>query len=137
LRLNAHALHRRIDLGSATMDDHGMHPDAFEQDHVTRERMAQGLVGHGMATVLDHHGFIGKLLEIGQGLNQHMGLLHVLGHVHGVWFPHNSTAIRQSETTRKSWLVQRGRNRCAVLSAAWPGKNNVFPRDCVGGGRPV
>ena len=80
---------------------YGTHPDTFEQDHVTGKGMAQGFVSHGMTTVLDHDRFIGKLLEIGQGLNQRMGLLHMLGHVHRVTFPHSNTAIRRSEAARK------------------------------------
>ena len=41
--------------------------------------------------------------KIGQSLNQRMGLLHMLGHVHRVAFPHSSTAIRRSEAG-KQWL---------------------------------
>ena len=57
-----------------------------------------------MTAVLDYDRFIGKLLEIGQGLNQRMGLLHMLGHVHRVSFPYSRTAIRRSEAAGKQWL---------------------------------
>src|ERR1044071_9256754 len=57
-----------------------------------------------MTAILNHNSFIGKLLEIGQGLNQRMGLLHMRGHVHRVTFPYSSTAIRRSEAAGKQWL---------------------------------
>src|SRR5215475_9235385 len=57
-----------------------------------------------MTSILDHNSFIGKLLEIGQGLNERMSLLYMLGHVHRVAFSHSSTAICRSEAAGKQWL---------------------------------
>ena len=52
--LEAEPLHVLGDLRAAAVDDHGVHADVLEQHDVGRERLAQRLLGHRRAAVLDH-----------------------------------------------------------------------------------
>jgi hypothetical protein len=53
LHLHAHPLHVVGDLGAAAMDDDRVHPDVLEEDDVPCERLAELLVAHRRAAVLD------------------------------------------------------------------------------------
>ena len=84
--LLAHLFQHVADLRPAAVDHH--HPDAHqvEQDDVADHRAAQLLGDHGVAAVLDDDGLAVPLLNVGQGLHQDGGALHIIVHVHG-WVP--------------------------------------------------
>jgi hypothetical protein len=70
--LEAEPLHVAGDLRAAAVDDHRVQPDVLEQDHVAREGVAQLLVEHRRAAVLDDHGAAVELADIGQRLEQRL-----------------------------------------------------------------
>jgi hypothetical protein len=70
LHLHPQPLHVFGDLGAAAVDDHRVHPDVLEQDHVGGERLAQLLVAHRSAAVLDHDRPPVELPDVREGLKQ-------------------------------------------------------------------
>ncbi|MPN37474.1 hypothetical protein SDC9_184993 [bioreactor metagenome] len=65
------------DFRPAAVDHH--HPDAHQaqEDNVADDRLAQLLGNHGIAAVFDHHGLAAEVLNIGQGLGQHLRPVNV------------------------------------------------------------
>ena len=83
LHLEAEPLHVLGDLGPAAVDDHRVHADVLEQHDVGRERLAQVLLRHRGAAVLDHDRAAEELADVGKRLQQRRDLrmrTHV-GHV--------------------------------------------------------
>ncbi len=58
------------DVRAAAVDDDRVQPDVLEQHHVARELLAQALVLHRRAAVLDHDRLAVKLADVGQRLEQ-------------------------------------------------------------------
>ena len=63
-------LHVVGDVGAAAVDDDRVEADVLEQHDVGRERLAQRLVAHRRAAVLDHDGAAVELADVGQRLEQ-------------------------------------------------------------------
>ena len=76
--LHPEPLHVAGDVGAAAVDDHRVQADVLEQHDVGREVVAQRLVAHRRAAVLDHDRAPVELADVGQGLEQG---LDVRGHV--------------------------------------------------------
>ena len=70
LHLHPEPLHVVGDLGAAAVDDHRVQADVLEQDDVGGEAVAQRLVAHRRAAVLDHHRAAVELADVGQRLEQ-------------------------------------------------------------------
>ena len=70
--LHPEPLHVLGDVGPAAVDDHRVQADVLEQDDVGRELVAQLLVGHRRAAVLDHHRAAVELADVGQRLEQRL-----------------------------------------------------------------
>ena len=68
--LHAEPVHVLGDLGAAAVDDHRVQPDVLEQDDVGGEGVAQVLVAHRRAAVLDHHRAPVELADVGQRLEK-------------------------------------------------------------------
>ncbi len=68
--LEAEPLHVLGDLGPAAVDDHRVEADVLEEDDVGREALAQRLVAHRRAAVLDHHRAAVELPDVGERLEQ-------------------------------------------------------------------
>ena len=88
LHLEPEFVHVAGDLGAAAVDDDRVQADVLEQHDVGGEGVAQVLVEHRRAAVLDHHGAAVELADVGQGLEQRLhargrrsGLRGALGHV--------------------------------------------------------
>ena len=56
--------------GPAPVDDHRLQADVLEQHHVGGEVVAQRLLGHRRAAVLDHHRAPVEVADVGQRLEQ-------------------------------------------------------------------
>jgi hypothetical protein len=61
------------------MDDHRVEADVLQKDDVRRKRLAQLLVLHGGAAVLDDDGAPVKLPDVGKGLEECL-----YGSIHGL-----------------------------------------------------
>ncbi len=70
--LHAEPVHVLADLGAAAVDDDRVQPDVLEQDDVGGEGLAQLLLAHRRAAVLDHHGAAVELADVGQRLEQRL-----------------------------------------------------------------
>ena len=70
--LHPEALHVAGDVRAAAVDDHRVQADVLEQHDVGRERLAQLLVAHRRAAVLDHDGRAVELPDVGQRLEQRL-----------------------------------------------------------------
>ena len=70
LDLHPHPLHVVGDLRAAAVDDDRVHPDVLEEDDVARERLAELLVTHRGAAVLDHDRAAVELPDVGQRLEE-------------------------------------------------------------------
>jgi hypothetical protein len=57
------------------MHNHGVHSNQFEQHHIFGKCLLQCRIRHGIATVLDDHGFAVVLADVGQGLRQNVCLV--------------------------------------------------------------
>ena len=68
--LEPEPLHVLGDLGAAAVDDHRVEADVLEQDDVGGEVLAQVLVAHRRAAVLDHDRAAVELPDVGQRLEQ-------------------------------------------------------------------
>ena len=68
--LHPEPLHVLGDVRAAAVDDHRVQPDVLEQDDVGGEVLAQRLVAHRRAAVLDHHGLAVELPDVRQGLEE-------------------------------------------------------------------
>ena len=73
LAVLAQPFEQGADLGAAAVDDHRVDPHQLHQHHVAGEALLQGLVHHGVAAVLDHHGLAAEAADVGQRLDQDMG----------------------------------------------------------------
>ena len=74
LAANPEALEHRADLRAAAVDDHRVDADRLEQHDVLGEGLRQVGVAHRMAAVLNDKGRTGVALQIGQRLDQRLGL---------------------------------------------------------------
>ena len=63
-------LHVAGDLRAAAVDDDRVHSDVLEQHDIAREVLAQRLVDHRRAAVLDHDRLAVELPDVGQRLEQ-------------------------------------------------------------------
>ena len=70
--LEPEPLHVAGDLGAAAVDDDRVEADVLEQDDVGGEGVAQLLVEHRRAAVLDHHRAAVELADVGQRLEQRL-----------------------------------------------------------------
>ncbi len=68
------------DLRPAAVDGHHTDAHQIQQDDVAHHRLAQGVRNHGVAAVFDHDGLAGEFLDVGQGLDQSLGLLFMGRH---------------------------------------------------------
>jgi hypothetical protein len=64
------------------MDDYRVDPDIFHQNDIKGKITLERLVDHGMAAILDHHGFLSKFADIRQRFHQNLGLGYFLSY-HG------------------------------------------------------
>ncbi len=55
------------------MDNDRIDAHVFHQDDVQHELLLEGLFHHGVAAVLYDNGLVGKLSNIGEGLNKNPG----------------------------------------------------------------
>lgn len=69
------AVEHGVDLRAAAVHDDGTQADLPEEDHVLGERALEVVVDHRVAAVLDDHERPGELLQPGQRLDEHLGLL--------------------------------------------------------------
>ena len=74
-RFNAELAQHRADLRAAAMDDDGIDPGLFEQNHVAREIPRNLVVPHGMAAIFDDDDRIVIAQHMRQSLHQDRGLL--------------------------------------------------------------
>ena len=74
LALDAQALEHRADLRAAAVDDDRPQPGIPQEDDVLGEGGLEGVVGHGVAAVLDDDERAAEALEPGQRLDQGLGL---------------------------------------------------------------
>ena len=65
-----HLVQHLLDLGTAAVDHHRVQADVFHQDDPLGEALLQSFVHHGVAAVLDDHGLVVELPDIGQGLHE-------------------------------------------------------------------
>ncbi len=72
--LLADLFERVVNLRPTAVNDHRVHADQFQQDHVAREAMLEALLGHRVAAVFDDDGLAVKLADVGQGLSENLGL---------------------------------------------------------------
>ena len=72
------------DLRAAAVDHHHPDPHQVQEDDVADDGAAQLLGDHGVAAVLDDDGLAVPFLNVGQGLHQDGGALHIVVHVHWV-----------------------------------------------------
>ena len=70
--LHPEALHVAGDVGAAAVDDHRVQADVLEQDDVGGELVAQILVLHRRAAVLDHDRAAVELADVGQRLEERL-----------------------------------------------------------------
>ena len=70
LDLHPEPLHVVGDLGAAPVDDHRVHSDVLEEDDVGGEGLAQLLVAHRGAAVLDHDRAPVELPDVREGLEK-------------------------------------------------------------------
>jgi hypothetical protein len=75
LALLAELLQELPDLRARAVHHHGVHADQLEQHHVLGEVLLQRNVGHRVAAVLDDDGTVVETLDVGQGLDEDLGLL--------------------------------------------------------------
>ena len=68
--LEPEPLHVLGDLGAAAVDDDRVEADVLEQDDVGGEVLAQALLAHRRAAVLDHDGAAVELPDVGERLEQ-------------------------------------------------------------------
>ena len=74
-RGDALRLERRVDLRAAAVHDHRAHAVVLEERDVLREGVLQLLVLHRVAAVLDDHHLAREALNVGQRLEEDVGLL--------------------------------------------------------------
>ena len=80
--LHPEPLHVAGDLGAAAVHDHRVQPHVLEQHDVAGERLAQLLVAHRRAAVLDHHRAPVELADVRQRLEKGLDVgVAVLIHV--------------------------------------------------------
>ena len=70
VRSNTQLLEQRANLRTSAMHHDGVHSHQLHQHNIPRKAILQGLVGHGIAAVLDHEGFPLKPLDIRERLGQ-------------------------------------------------------------------
>ena len=75
LGLLAEPPHEIADLRSASVHDHGIHPDEPHQHDVLREQVRERGIVHGVPAVLDHHGPAAELPDVRERLGQDRGLV--------------------------------------------------------------
>ena len=75
-RLQSGLGHSAADGRTAAVDDHGPHAHGLHEDDVQQQVDHGPLVFHDAAAELDDGGFAAKLADPGEGLDQHVGLLH-------------------------------------------------------------
>ena len=78
LGLDAEPVEHGADLRSAAVDDDRLEAGEAQEHDVLRERLLQGLVGHGVAAVLHDHDLAVVALQPRQGAGEGGGLLGVL-----------------------------------------------------------
>ena len=71
-------LHVAGDLGPAAVHDDRVQPDVLQQHDVAGEVLAQGVVLHGGAAVLDHHRLAVELPDVGERLEEGSDVSHVV-----------------------------------------------------------
>ena len=71
----AYTLEQIIDLRAAAVHYHRIHTDQLEQHNIPSEAFLQLGIGHRIAAVFDHDGFIKKTLDIRHRLGKGMCLL--------------------------------------------------------------
>jgi hypothetical protein len=64
------AFQRLVDLRTATMYNHRVHPHQFQQHDIVRETFLQPLVDHRVAAVFDDDGPAMKAADVRQGLGK-------------------------------------------------------------------
>ena len=70
--LHAHLVHDLADVRPAAVDEHHAHADELQKDDVLHHLGLELLVLHGVAAVLYDDDAVIVLLDIGQGLHQHL-----------------------------------------------------------------
>ena len=75
LDLHSEPLHVLGDVGAAAVDDDRVEADVLEQHDVGGELVAERVVAHRRAAVLDHHRAAVELADVGQRLEQRPTLL--------------------------------------------------------------
>src|SRR5205823_3568503 len=105
-RLDAGLLEGRVDLRPAPVHHHGVHTDVLHEGHILREGILQLLVLHRVAAVLDDQQLAREAADVGQGLEQNVGLLD---RTHGGLMPRAA----QGYNPRSEWrLDERWSLRC-------------------------
>ena len=72
LRLFAQAVHQLADLRPAAVYQHHPDPHQAQQHDILHDLHLQRFVYHGVAAVFHHDGLAAVLLDVGQGLDQHL-----------------------------------------------------------------
>ena len=80
MRLVADLLQHVGNFRTAAMDNDHTDTNQMQQDNILHNCLAQLLGNHSITAVLHHDGLAGKLLDIGQCLDQSLGLLSMGGH---------------------------------------------------------
>ena len=62
-----------VDLRAASVYQHHLDAHQGQQHNVAHDCLLQGVVGHGVSPVLDHHDLAVVALNVGQGVNQDPG----------------------------------------------------------------
>src|SRR5205823_13060223 len=97
-RLDAGLLEGRVDLRPAPVHHHGVHTDVLHEGHILREGILQLLVLHRVAAVLDDQQLAREAADVGQGLEQNVGLLD---RTHGGLMPRAA----QGYNPRSEWRL--------------------------------
>jgi hypothetical protein len=67
------------------VDGHHPDPHQIQKDDIAHHGAAEGIGDHRVSAVFHHNGLAGKFLNIGQGLDQGLGLLFMRGHMNHVF----------------------------------------------------
>ena len=73
LTLLTQTLQQLLDLWTSPVHHHRAYACELQHHHVFGKRLLQGGIGHGVATVLDDHGFAMAAAQSGQGTGQGVG----------------------------------------------------------------
>ena len=80
--LHAHPGEHIVDIRPTAVHEHHPHADQLQEHDVLHDLGLELFVLHGVPAVLDDDHAVPVLLDIGQGLDQHLGSVHIVHCIH-------------------------------------------------------